>query len=456
MNINEIVSRQRDFFAGGKTFDIKYRKEMLVKLRRAVVKYEKKISEALYADLGKSEQEGYMCEIGLALEEISYMISHVERLAAPKKKPSPLVTFHAKSAIINEPYGCVLIMSPWNYPFLLCIQPLAGAIAAGNCAVLKPSAYSPATSGVIKEVLSEVFEPEYVAVIEGGRAENRALLDERFDYIFFTGGVTVGKLVMEKASRYLTPVTLELGGKSPCIVDKNCNIKRAARRIAFGKYLNCGQTCVAPDYLLIHRDIKEKFLEELYRQIAVMYSENPLSARDYGKIINEKHFNRIMGLIEPEKVVFGGKSDPERLKIEPTVMDGVSRNDAVMQEEIFGPLLPIITVDSMKEAEEFVKKGEKPLALYIFTEDKKTARHFAQRVSFGGGCINDTIMHISNPNLPFGGVGNSGMGAYHGVKSFETFSHAKGVLRTYNWLDLPIRYQPYSAKTAKLIKMFLK
>ena len=456
MNINEIVSCQREFFAGGKTFNIKYRKEMLIKLRRAVVKYEKKISAALYADLGKSEQEGYMCEIGLALEEISYMISHVERLAAPKKKPSPLVTFHAKSAIINEPYGCVLIMSPWNYPFLLCIQPLAGAIAAGNCAVLKPSAYSPATSAVIKEMLSEVFEPEYVAVIEGGRAENRALLDERFDYIFFTGGVTVGKLVMEKASRYLTPVTLELGGKSPCIVDKNCNIKRAARRIAFGKYLNCGQTCVAPDYLLIHRDIKEKFLEELYRQIAVMYSENPLSARDYGKIINEKHFNRIMGLIEPEKVVFGGKSDPERLKIEPTVMDGVSRNDAVMQEEIFGPLLPIITVDSMKEAEEFVKKGEKPLALYIFTEDKKTARHFAQRVSFGGGCINDTIMHISNPNLPFGGVGNSGMGAYHGVKSFETFSHAKGVQRTYNWLDLPIRYQPYSAKTAKLIKMFLK
>ncbi len=456
MNINEIVSQQREFFASGKTFDIKYRKEMLKKLRQAVVKYEKKISEALYADLGKSEQEGYMCEIGLALEEISYMISHVERLAAPKKKPSPLVTFHAKSTIINEPYGCVLIMSPWNYPFLLCIQPLAGAIAAGNCAVLKPSAYSPATSAVIKELISEVFQPEYVAVIEGGRAENQALLDERFDYIFFTGGVTVGKQVMEKASRYLTPVTLELGGKSPCIVDKNCNIKRAARRIAFGKYLNCGQTCVAPDYLLIHRDIKEKFLKELYKQIAVMYSETPLSARDYGKIINEKHFNRILGLIDPEKVVFGGKADPASLKIEPTVMDGVTRKDAVMQEEIFGPLLPVITVDSMKEAEAFIKQGEKPLALYIFTDNKKTARYFMQRVSFGGGCINDTIMHISNPNLPFGGVGNSGMGAYHGKKSFETFSHAKGVLRTYNWIDLPIRYQPYSTKTAKLIKMFLK
>ncbi len=456
MGINEIMSRQREFFAGGKTFDIKYRKEMLKKLRRAVVKNEKRISAALYADLGKSEQEGYMCEIGLALEEISYMISHVDRLAAPKRKPSPLVTFHAKSEILSEPYGCVLIMSPWNYPFLLCIQPLAGAIAAGNCAVLKPSAYSPATSMVIKELISEVFDPEYVAVIEGGRAENQALLDQRFDYIFFTGGVAVGRQVMEKASRHLTPVTLELGGKSPCIVDKNCNIKRATRRIAFGKYLNCGQTCVAPDYLLIHRDIKEKFLKELYKQIAVMYSENPLGARDYGKIINEKHFNRILGLIDPEKVVFGGKSDHERLKIEPTVMDDVTREDAVMQEEIFGPLLPVITVGSMKEAEDFIKQGEKPLALYIFTDNKKTARYFMQRVSFGGGCINDTIMHISNPNLPFGGVGNSGMGAYHGKKSFETFSHQKGVLRTYNRIDLPIRYQPYSMVTAKLIRMFMK
>lgn len=456
MNINEITRKQHEFFASGKTFDIQYRKKMLVKLRAAVVKYEKRIAEALKEDLGKSETEGYMCEIGLALEEISFMISHVAKLAAPKRKKTPIVNFHAKSFIVNEPYGCVLIMSPWNYPFLLCIQPLAGAIAAGNCAVLKPSAYSPATSAVIKEMIGEIFDPEYVAVIEGGRAENQALLDERFDYIFFTGGVNVGKQVMEKASRYLTPVTLELGGKSPCIVDKNCNIKRAARRIAFGKYLNCGQTCVAPDYLLIHKEVKEAFFSELFVQIKAMFTEEPLSARDYGKIINEKHFNRILGLIDPQKVVFGGHSDAQRLKIEPTVMDGITRADAVMQEEIFGPVLPVITVDSMKEAEHFIKEGEKPLALYIFTDDKQTAKRFTEHVSFGGGCVNDTIMHISNPNLPFGGVGASGMGSYHGAKSFETFSHAKSVLHTYNWIDLPLRYQPYTEKTTKLIKKFLK
>ena len=282
------------------------------------------------------------------------------------------------------------------------------------------------------------------------------MLDERFDYIFFTGGVNVGKQVMEKASRYLTPVTLELGGKSPCIVDKDCNIKRAARRIAFGKYLNCGQTCVAPDYLLIHKDVKKAFLSELSVQIKAMFTEEPLSARDYGKIINEKHFNRILGLIDPQKVVFGGHSDAQRLKIEPTVMDGITRADAVMQEEIFGPVLPVITVDSMKEAERFIKEGEKPLALYIFTDDKQTAKRFTEHVSFGGGCVNDTIMHISNPNLPFGGVGASGMGSYHGAKSFETFSHAKSVLHTYNWIDLPLRYQPYTEKTTKLIKRFLR
>ena len=265
-----------------------------------------------------------------------------------------------------------------------------------------------------------------------------------------------GAKVMEKASRYLTPVTLELGGKSPCIVDKDCNIKRAARRIAFGKYLNCGQTCVAPDYLLIHKDVKKAFLSELSVQIKAMFTEEPLSARDYGKIINEKHFNRILGLIDPQKVVFGGHSDAQRLKIEPTVMDGITRADAVMQEEIFGPVLPVITVDSMKEAERFIKEGEKPLALYIFTDDKQTAKRFTEHVSFGGGCVNDTIMHISNPNLPFGGVGASGMGSYHGAKSFETFSHAKSVLHTYNWIDLPLRYQPYAEKTTKLIKRFLR
>lgn len=456
MNIHEIVLAQREFFGAGKTMGIEYRKQQLVKLRAAVLRYESKIAEALKADLGKSETEGYMCEIGLALEELSYMISHVAKLAAPKRKPTPIVNFHAKSFIVKEPYGCVLIMSPWNYPFLLCIQPLAGAIAAGNCVLIKPSAYSPRTSAVIKEMIEETFDKSYVAVVEGGREENKALLEERFDYIFFTGGVNVGRQVMEKASRYLTPVTLELGGKSPCIVDKTCNIKRAARRIAFGKYLNCGQTCVAPDYLLIHEDIKDEFLNELFAQITVMFSKVPLEAPDYGKIINEKHFNRILSLIDEKKVVFGGQSDAARLKIAPTVMDGVTRQDAVMQEEIFGPVLPVITVKSMKEAESFIKAGEKPLALYVFTDDKIVAKRFMQHVSFGGGCINDTIMHISNPNLPFGGVGASGMGSYHGAKSFETFTHAKSVLQTYNWIDMPLRYQPYTEKTTRLIKRFLK
>lgn len=456
MNIHEIAVAQREFFDSGSTMDVEYRKQQLIKLRAAVIRYERRIAEALKADLGKSETEGYMCEIGLALEELSYMISHVAKLAAPKKKPTPIVNFHAKSFIVKEPYGCVLIMSPWNYPFLLCIQPLAGAIAAGNCVLIKPSAYSPRTSAVIKEMIAEIFDEAYVAVVEGGREENKALLEERFDYIFFTGGVNVGKQVMEKASRYLTPVTLELGGKSPCIVDKSCNIKRAARRIAFGKYLNCGQTCVAPDYLLIHEDVKEEFLRELFNQITVMFSKEPLTAPDYGKIINEKHFNRILGLIDEKKVVFGGQSDASRLKIAPTVMDGVTRQDAIMQEEIFGPVLPVITVKTMKEAESFIKAGEKPLALYIFTEDKGVAKRFMEHVSFGGGCINDTIMHISNPNLPFGGVGASGMGSYHGAKSFETFTHAKSVLKTYNWIDMPLRYQPYTEKTTKLIKRFLK
>ena len=454
MNINEITRKQHEFFASGKTFDIQYRKEMLVKLRAAVVKYEKRIAAALKEDLGKSETEGYMCEIGLALEEISFMISHVAKLAAPKRKRTPIVNFHAKSFIVNEPYGCVLIMSPWNYPFLLCIQPLAGAIAAGNCALLKPSAYSPATSAVIKEMIGEIFDPEYVAVIEGGRAENQALLDERFDYIFFTGGVNVGKQVMEKASRYLTPVTLELGGKSPCIVDKDCNIKRAARRIAFGKYLNCGQTCVAPDYLLIHKDVKKTFLSELSVQIKAMFTEEPLSARDYGKIINEKHFNRILGLIDPQKVVFGGHSDAQRLKIEPTVMDGITRADAVMQEEIFGPILPILQVDSLDEAIAFVRERPKPLALYLFTRSRAVERQVLGRLCFGGGCVNDTVVHLATPRMPFGGVGNSGMGRCHGKAGFDTFTHEKSILKK-GRLDLPVRYPPYGAKRISTLKKLM-
>lgn len=454
--IHGMIEGQRSFFGTQKTFDINFRKAMLKKLKAAIISCEDEITKALYEDLGKSKAESYMCEIGMTLSEISYQIKHLEKMARPKRKRTPLMDFHAKSFVVQEPYGCVLIMSPWNYPFMLCMGPLAGAIAAGNCCVIKPSAYAPATSAVIKKIINIAFEAEFIDVVLGGREENAALLEERFDYIFFTGGVNVGKLVMEKAAAHLTPVTLELGGKSPCIIDRECDIKRAAKRLAFGKYLNCGQTCVAPDYVLIHKEVKAEFMQELFCRIKAMYSDDPLSSPDYGKIINRKHFERILGLIDEKKVVYGGAYDIKTCKIAPTVMDNVTKDDPVMQEEIFGPVLPLITVESMDEAEAFVRTMEKPLALYIFTNNKETERRFINTVSFGGGCVNDTIMHLSNPELGFGGVGNSGMGAYHGAKSFETFSHSKSILKTYTWIDMPVRYAPYKDSWYKLMRVFLK
>ena len=455
-DIQGVLEGQRSFFGTQKTFNLSFRKAMLKKLKAAIASYEAEITKALYDDLGKSKTESYMCEIGMTLSEISYQIDHLEKMARPKRKRTPLMDFHAKSFVVQEPYGCVLIMSPWNYPFMLCIGPLAGAIAAGNCCVIKPSAYAPATSAIIKKMINSTFEAGFIDAIEGGREENAALLEQRFDYIFFTGGVNVGKLVMEKAAAHLTPVTLELGGKSPCIIDRECDIKRAAKRLAFGKYLNCGQTCVAPDYVLVHKEVKEEFVQELLRQIKAMYSEDPLSSADYGKIINHKHFERILGLIDEKKIVCGGTYDIKTCKIAPTVMDNVTKADPVMQEEIFGPVLPLITVESMGEAEAFVRTMEKPLALYIFTNNKETERRFINTVSFGGGCINDTIMHLSNPELGFGGVGNSGMGSYHGAKSFETFSHSKSILKTYNWIDMPVRYAPYKEFWYKIMRAFLK
>ena len=353
-------------------------------------------------------------------------------------------------------FGVVLIMSPWNYPFMLCMEPLAGAIAAGNCCILKPSAYAPATSAVIRELIEAVFPPEYVAVVEGGRAENTALLEQRFDYIFFTGGVTVGKLVMEKASRHLTPVTLELGGKSPCIVEESANLKIAARRLAFGKYLNAGQTCVAPDYLLVQDSVKEPFLALLKQEIRNMYGEKPLENPDYPKIINEKHYRRILGLLEGETVLTGGEANETTLQIAPVILDGVKAEAPVMQEEIFGPVLPVLTFSSVDEAERFVREREKPLACYIFTTRKDVEKRLLQNLSFGGGCVNDTIIHLATSRMGFGGVGSSGMGSYHGKWSFETFSHEKSIVKKYNWIDLPIRYQPYTKGKEKLLKFFLK
>ncbi|MGN0186821.1 MAG: aldehyde dehydrogenase [Paludibacteraceae bacterium] len=455
MIIKELVEKQRQFFRTGQTFSLAYRKRALDNLKQAVLKYEDELKTALYADLGKSAAEAYMCEIGLTLSEIGYVRKHMRRWSRNKRVCTSLANFHAKSFTVQEPYGVTLVMSPWNYPVLLTLEPLVGALAAGNCCVLKPSAYSPETSRVLSKLISEIFPEEYVAVVQGGRQENQDLLEQKFDYIFFTGGVNVGKTVMAKAAAHLTPVTLELGGKSPCIIDKTANLRLAARRIVFGKYLNCGQTCVAPDYILIDESVKARFVQAVKEEIVAMYGDNALDNPAYGKIINRKHFDRILGLIPDEKVVFGGQSRAESLQIAPTVLDNVTPDDAVMQEEIFGPIMPILSVKSMNEAYDFVKDRPQPLALYIFTNDKKTERRFLREVPFGGGCVNDTIIHLASSNMGFGGVGNSGMGSYHGKKSFETFSHEKSIVKKYQWIDLSIRYQPYTALKQRLVRLFV-
>lgn len=454
--IEEIVKNQREFFGTKKTFDVNYRIKYLKKLKSVILAYEQEIHQALKEDLGKSVSESYMCEVGLTLAELSYQIKHIKRWNRPKRHRTDLTNFHGKSYSVFEPYGVVLVMAPWNYPFMLTMEPVIGAIAAGNCVVAKPSAYSPATSSIIKKILDKVFAEEYVAVVEGGRAENTKLLEQKFDYIFFTGGVTVGKLVMEKASKHLTPVSLELGGKSPCIIDKTANLKLAAKRLAFGKYLNLGQTCVAPDYLLIDKDIKGEFLKIFIDTVKKMYGEHPLDNENYGKMINEKHYTRVMGLIDQEKVVLGGSGRNDELRIEPTILDHVTAEDAVMQEEIFGPVLPVLTYNKLEEAVKFIEKRPHPLALYIFSNNKKVQKFFTEKLAFGGGCINDTVLHLATSQMGFGGVGNSGMGAYHGIKSFQTFTHEKSILRKYNWIDMPMRYQPYSKLYDKVIRMFLK
>lgn len=456
MTIEETVARERAFFRTGKTLPYAYRRDALARLRLSILAHEEDINAALRADLNKSPSESYMCEIGMTLSELSHIQKHLSHWMKKRRAPTPLAQFHAKSFTVANPYGVVLIMSPWNYPFMLTMDPLIGAIAAGNCCVVKPSAYSPAVSAVICTIVSECFPPEYVTVVEGGRAENKALLDQVFDYIFFTGGVTVGKEVMEKAARNLTPVTLELGGKSPCIVERSAKLDLAAKRLVFGKLLNCGQTCVAPDYLLIDRTVKDAFLAHVRKWIAKMYGENALDNDGYVKMVNQKHFERVCGLIDPQKVIIGGGSDPATLKIQPTVLDNVTPDDAVMQEEIFGPVLPVLTFDTIDEAENFVRDRPHPLALYLFTENKAVKERFLQRVAFGGGCINDTIIHLATSAMGFGGVGQSGMGSYHGKRSFDTFSHEKSIVDKSTWMDLPMRYAPYSELGNKLIRMFMK
>ena len=454
--IKTIVTRQRKYFQTGSTLPVNTRLNALRRLYAAISGSEKEIHEALKKDLGKSGFESYMCETGLVLEEISYMLKHTARFAREKRVRTPLAQFHSRSFQKPSPYGVTLIMSPWNYPFMLTLSPLVDALAAGNTAVVKPSAYSPNTSEVLRKILSQCFEPQYVAVVTGGRAENTCLLHEHFDYIFFTGSQTVGKEVMRNAAEYLTPVTLELGGKSPCIVDQTADIRLAARRVVFGKYLNCGQTCVAPDYIYCQRSVKDTFIKEVQKQIRKQYGRHPLDNPDYGKIINEKHFDRILGLIDEKKVVQGGGSDRKTLRIEPTVMDNVAFSDPVMQEEIFGPVMPLLTFDSIDEVIHRVNAMPHPLALYLFTSDKKTEKKVISRCGFGGGCINDTIIHLATTEMGFGGFGESGMGAYHGKIGFDTFTHYKSIVDKKTWLDLPMRYQPYRKLHEKMVRFFLK
>ena len=454
MKIDEILESQRRYFRSGATLSVSFRIEMLKKLRNAVEKYENEIGEALRKDLGKSDYEGFMCETGLVKSEISYMIRHTHRFASKHRVYTPLAQFASSSYKKPCPYGNVLIMSPWNYPFLLTIDPLADAIAAGNTAVVKPSAYSPATSAVIAKMLSECFPPEYVAVVTGGRKENAALLDKKFDFVFFTGSQNVGKEVLRHTAETLTPAVLELGGKSPCIVDSTAKLKLAAKRIVFGKYLNCGQTCVAPDYILVEESVKTPLTRLLQDEITRALGPDALNNPDYPKIVNQKHFTRIMELIEGEDILFGGQSGNGR--ISPTLLDGVTGDSPVMQEEIFGPVLPLIPYRSLEEAISFVQDRPRPLALYLFTQNRREEQSVLSRLSFGGGCVNDTIVHLASPHMPFGGVGESGMGGYHGKASFDTFSHTKSILKKAGWLDLPVRYHPYTPAKERLVKMLLK
>lgn len=454
--INEIITKQQAYFKKGETLDVNFRIAALKRLKASILKFEDEIYAALHKDLGKGKSEGYFCEVGMVLNEIDYMLRHIRSFAKDKRVHTPLAQFHATSFRRPSPYGVVLIMSPWNYPFMLTMDPVVDALAAGNTVCVKPSAYSPETSKIIEKVCSDAFASDYVSVVTGGRKENQALLDQDFDYIFFTGSVNVGKEVMQRASSHLVPVTLELGGKSPVIVDESANIPLAAKRIVFGKYLNVGQTCVAPDYILVNAKVHDAFVEAIKKEIDTQYGGDILNQDDYGRIVNEKHFDRLMELINQDKVVVGGYGNKEILKIAPTVLDNVSYDDAVMQEEIFGPIMPIIIYEDLDKTIDKIRSMPHPLALYLFTSRKDVIDKVTKSINFGGGCINDTIIHLATSAMPFGGVGESGMGGYHGRVGFETFSHIKSIVDKKTWMDMPLRYRPYSSFKDKMIRLFMK
>ncbi|MCK9163354.1 MAG: aldehyde dehydrogenase [Bacteroidales bacterium] len=454
-NIEKIFESQKEYFLSDSTLDIDFRIRNLKALKQEIINNEEQIQDALFKDLHKSAEEAYITEIGILISEINLCVKKLSKWTKAKKVRSSLSCFPSKAKIISQPYGVVLIISPWNYPFQLSLSPLIGAIASGNTAIIKPAEYSPNTSLIIKKITDKIYDSNYIKTIIGGKDENQRLLDLSFDYIFFTGSPKLGKLVMEKASKNLVPITLELGGKSPCIVDKTADIKLSAKRIAFGKFLNSGQTCIAPDHIFIHKDIKEEFIKEIIVVINSFYTENEENSKDYGRIINELHFDRLSALLDNGDIIYGGKINRDNKFISPTLIENIRKDSELLHSEIFGPILPIISFENIETLIASIRIKPKPLALYIFSNSKQIQNKIISKISSGGVCVNDTIMHIVPENLPFGGVGNSGMGAYHGKKSFETFSHQRSVLIRKNWLDITLRYPPFNKKKQSLIKKLI-
>lgn len=455
MDYSDLINRHKRYFQTGKTFDVKYRKDQLKNLANTLKKNEKLLYDAVWTDFHKSEFETFATELGILYSSADYAKTNLSKWTKPKNVLTNLPNLPGSSYIMPEPYGTTLIIGAWNYPYLLSLGPLIGALAAGNTMILKPSELTPTCSATMAKILNESFDQDYLHVIEGGVAETTQLLKQKFDYLFFTGSTRVGNIVYKAAAENLTPVTLELGGKSPCIVEKDASLKVAAKRIAWGKLINAGQTCIAPDYLLVHESVKEKLLGYIVQYIKEFYGENPKNSTDFVRIVNAPNFARLAGLIEKGKVYFGGETDASERYISPTILHNITWNDPVMEDEIFGPILPVITYKNLDEIIPEIKKRPKPLSLYIFTKSKKTQEKILKQISFGGGTINDTIMHISNERLPFGGVGASGMGNYHGKAGFDTFSHHKSIMKRPTWIDIPLKYPPYNDFNLSLVKKVL-
>ena len=454
-DLEGIVDTQRSFFDSGETKGLAFRLTQLRKLKQILENNEKRIYNALHQDLGKPPMESYTGELGVLIVEINHALKYLNSWMRPRRTSTPITLFPSKSRIYHDPRGIVLIMGPWNYPFQLLLSPLVGAIAAGNCAVLKPSELTPASSSLMAEMVEKTFPPDYIAVIEGGREAGEALLNQKFDYIFFTGGEKVGKIVAAAAAKNLTPATLELGGKSPCLVDQDASIDTSARRIVWGKFFNAGQTCIAPDYLLVQESIKKELLERMIHHVKHFFGSSPIESPDYARIINSSHFDRLTALLKAGTIVTGGQSNRDQRYLAPTILDHISMEDEIMKEEIFGPILPVLAYRSLEEAIVILKQRPNPLSFYLFTKNHSVKKRILKEVPFGGGCINNTLVHFTNPELPFGGIGSSGMGDYHGQYSFDTFSHRKSVVSTSLWIDLNLRYQPYLDKL-KLIKKVMR